>query len=113
MNTQKRPPRPATRQADRRPPTRRPVQRPAAKRQSMGLERIVHAFRRIGRGVRRGLSRAWHTLDRFRKDELSTIFVNSAVAAAALVICLAPIVVFYVFAAKSLIAGLTAGAVKG
>ena len=32
---------------------------------------------------------------------------------AALVICLAPIVVFYVFAAKSLIAGLTAGAVKG
>ena len=28
-------------------------------------------------------------------------------------ICLAPIVVFYVFAAKSLIAGLTAGAVKG
>lgn len=32
---------------------------------------------------------------------------------AALVICLVPIVVFYVFAAKSLIAGLTAGAVKG
>ena len=32
---------------------------------------------------------------------------------AALVICLAPVVVFYVFAAKSLIAGLTAGAVKG
>ena len=32
---------------------------------------------------------------------------------AALVICLAPIVVFYVFAAKSLIAGLAAGAVKG
>ena len=88
MNTQKRPPRPAPRQADRRPPAKRPVQRPAAKRQSMGLERIVHVFRRIGRGVRRGLSRAWHALDRFRKDELSTIFVNSAVAAAALVICL-------------------------
>ena len=32
---------------------------------------------------------------------------------AALVICLAPIVLFYVFAARSLIAGLTAGAVKG
>ena len=32
---------------------------------------------------------------------------------AALVICLLPIVIFYVFAAKSLIAGLTAGAVKG
>jgi len=32
---------------------------------------------------------------------------------AALVICLAPIVVFYIFAARSLISGLTAGAVKG
>ncbi len=32
---------------------------------------------------------------------------------AALVICLAPIVIFYVFAARSLISGLTAGAVKG
>lgn len=32
---------------------------------------------------------------------------------AALVICLLPIVIFYIFAAKSLIAGLTAGAVKG
>ena len=32
---------------------------------------------------------------------------------AALVICLTPIVVFYIFAARSLISGLTAGAVKG
>lgn len=32
---------------------------------------------------------------------------------AALVICLTPIVIFYIFAARSLIAGLTAGAVKG
>lgn len=32
---------------------------------------------------------------------------------AALVICLVPIVIFYIFAAKSLIAGLTTGAVKG
>ena len=32
---------------------------------------------------------------------------------AALVICLVPIVIFYIFAAKSLIAGLTQGAVKG
>lgn len=32
---------------------------------------------------------------------------------AALVICLVPIVIFYVFAAKSLVSGLTTGAVKG
>jgi ABC-type glycerol-3-phosphate transport system permease component len=32
---------------------------------------------------------------------------------AALVICLLPIAVFYIFASKSLVSGLTAGAVKG
>ena len=88
MNTQKRPPCPASHQPNRKPPVKRPLQRPAAKKQNAGPEQIVRVLRRIGRGVRRGLSRAWHALDIFRKDELSTIFVNSAVAAAALIIAL-------------------------
>ena len=83
MNTDQKPSRPP-RQPDRKPP----VKRPAAKKQSAGPEQIVRVLRRIGRGVRRGLSRAWHALDVFRRDELSTIFVNSAVAAAALIIIL-------------------------
>lgn len=86
MNTDQKTSRPAPRQPNRRPPAKRPVQRPAAKKQSMGFQKILRVLRRIGRSIRRGLSRAWHALDVFRKDELSTIFVNSAVAAAALVI---------------------------
>ncbi len=84
MNTDQRSSRPAPRQPNRKPP----VKRPAVKKQNAGPEQIVRVLRRIGSGIRRGMSRAWHALDVFRKDELSAIFVNSAVAAAALVICL-------------------------
>ena len=84
MNTPQKPVRPIPRQPARTPPKKRPARRPAAK--GRGTAGFIRVLRRMGRTIRRGLSRAWHALDVFRRDELSTIFVNSAVAAAALVI---------------------------
>jgi tetratricopeptide (TPR) repeat protein len=73
-------------------PVRRAGQNPSAKRperkQNTGFQKVLHVLRCIGKSLRRAVSRAWHALDVFRKDELSTILVNSAVAAAALIVCL-------------------------
>ena len=50
---------------------------------------------------------------RFAQTSVASHDFTTEVLYAALVICLIPVVVFYAFAARSLVAGLTSGAVKG
>ena len=50
---------------------------------------------------------------RFAQTSVANHDFTTEVLYAALVICLVPVVVFYAFAARSLVAGLTSGAVKG
>lgn len=83
MNTPSQPQRPKAPSAH--PPRRSPSKK--SKPQTFP-QRLKRAVRKTFRKIKAPILRAWHALDVFRKDELSTILVNSAVAAAALIVVL-------------------------